>query len=315
MLRIASIGECMIELRHRSAVDLELAFGGDTLNTAVYLARLTRGRNVEVDYVTALGDDAYSEQMLATWQAEGVGTDLVARLPGRRPGLYTIRTDPRGERSFTYWRSASAARHMLEEDRAERLAERLAGYDLLYLSGVTLSILDEAQRGALMALADAVRAAGGRVAFDTNYRPIGWPGRDQARAAFDAMARRVDIAMPTLDDDQALFGVADAAAAADRWHRLGAAEVAVKRDAYPCLLSSPGYTGDVPAEPVEQMVDSTAAGDSFNAAYLAARISGAEPPEAARLGHRLAARVISQPGAVIRAAAMADLIGSVGAAP
>ena len=57
-MKIASIGECMIELRHRSAADLSLAFGGDTLNTAVYLARLLRLREASVDYVTALGDDA-----------------------------------------------------------------------------------------------------------------------------------------------------------------------------------------------------------------------------------------------------------------
>ena len=145
--------------------------------------------------------------MLAMWRAEGIGCDLVARLPGRLPGLYTIRTDRRGERTFTYWRSASAARDVLRGAHGSRIAERLAGHDLLYLSGITLSILDPAQRETLMALADAVRAQGGRVAFDSNFRPAGWPDRDEARATFDRMLRRVDIALPTLDDDQALFGV------------------------------------------------------------------------------------------------------------
>jgi 2-dehydro-3-deoxygluconokinase len=307
MLRVASIGECMIELRHRSADDLELAFGGDTLNTAVYLARMTRGHEVSVDYVTALGDDAYSDQMLAMWQAEGVGTTLVARLPRRLPGLYTIRTDQHGERSFTYWRSAAAARDMLKDGRAGRLQEALAGYDLLYLSGVTLSILDEAQRAALLALADALRAAGGRVAFDSNYRPVGWPDRDAARRAFEAMLTRTDIALPTLDDNQALFGVADASGDADRLHRLGVAEVAIKLGEAGCFLSSAEGTGAVPAEPVAEVVDSTAAGDSFNAGYLAARLLGSTPEAAARLGCRLAARVIAHPGAVIPGEAMADI--------
>ena len=306
-LRVASIGECMIELRHRSASDLQLAFGGDTLNTAVYLARLTRGRDVEVDYVTALGDDAYSEQMLAMWAAEGVGTDLVARLPGRLPGLYTIRTDAQGERSFTYWRANSAARSMLQDGRGAMLRERLAGYDLLYLSGVTLSILDQEQRTALAAIADAVRAGGGRVAFDSNYRPVGWPNQTEARAAFDAMLGRVDIAMPTLDDDHALFGIADARASVERLHRLGVAEIAVKRGANSCLLSSVRMTGESAAEQVAEVVDSTAAGDSFNAGYLAARLVGTEPPGAARLAHRLAARVIGHPGAIIAPEAMQNL--------
>lgn len=307
MIRVASIGECMIELRHRNASELDLAFGGDSLNTATYLARLTRDRGVQVDYVTALGDDAYSDAMLATWRAEGIGTDRVARLPGRLPGLYTIRTDAAGERSFTYWRSASAAREMLRGARAEPITAALAGYDLLYLSGITLSILDPEQRTALMTLADRVRAGGGRVAFDSNYRPVGWADPATARAAFDAMLARVDIALPTLDDDQALFGVRDARECADRLHRQGVAEVAVKLGQAGCFLSSAAFTGEVATEPVATVVDSTAAGDSFNAGYLAARLLGAEPQAAARLGNRLAARVIGHPGAVVPLPAMADL--------
>ena len=307
MIRIASIGECMIELRHRSATLLDLAYGGDTLNTAVYLARLTHGRDVPVDYVTALGDDAYSNGMLEAWRSESVGTDLVARLPGRLPGLYTIRTDERGERSFTYWRSAAAAREMLRGERAGELAAALEGYDLLYLSGITLSILDEPQRAAIMALADRVRADRGRVAFDSNYRPVGWPGPAAARAAFDEMLKRVDVALPTLDDEQALFGVESALACADRLHRRGVAEVAIKLGEAGCFLSSAEFTGEIAAAPAEKVVDSTAAGDSFNAGYLAARLLGADPPGAGRLGNRLAARVIGHPGAIIPSDAMADI--------
>jgi 2-dehydro-3-deoxygluconokinase len=308
MAKVASIGECRVELRHRGEHELELAYGGDTLNFAVYLVRLTRGRDVSVHYVTALGDDPYSDAMLAMWRTEGIGCELVARLPGRLPGLYTIRTDRRGERTFTYWRSASAARDLLRGEHAPRIAEHLAGYDLLYLSGITLSILDPTQRETLMALADRVRAQGGRVVFDSNFRPAGWPDRDEARATFDRMLRRVNIALPTLDDDQALFDVPNAAACAGRLHDLGVAEIAVKLGPLGCSLSLDGRVVDVPAEPVARVVDSTAAGDSFNAGYLAARLAGAVPEAAALAGNRLAARVIAHPGAVIPLAAMADLV-------
>jgi 2-dehydro-3-deoxygluconokinase len=306
-IRVASIGECMVELRHRGERDLELAFGGDTLNFAVYLARLTRDRGVEVDYVTALGDDVYSERMLAMWQSEGIGCGHVARLPGRLPGLYTIRVDAKGERTFTYWRSAAAAREMLRDGRAGRLAKALGGHQLVYLSGITLSILDRAQRADLLQLCEGVRAAGGRVAFDTNFRPAGWPDRDEARAAFDDLSRRADIVLPTLDDEQALFGVEDAAACIHRLHDLGAAEVVVKLGSEGAQVSSAVFTGKVAAEQVAEVVDSTAAGDSFNAGYLAARLLGAEPEAAARLGHRVAGRVVAYPGAIIPVEAMADL--------
>ena len=306
-LRVASIGECMVELRHRTETELDLAFGGDTLNFAVYLARLTRGRGVRVDYVTALGDDAYSDAMLAMWQGEGVGTALVARLAGRLPGLYTIRVDERGERTFTYWRSAAAARDMLKGTRAEQVGKKLAGCDLLYLSGITLSILDQPQRSDLMTLADRTREQGGRVAFDSNFRPAGWPDCDEARGVFDAMLERTDIALPTLDDEQSLYGVRDALECTERLHEKGVAEVAVKLGSAGCYLSSAAFTGEIAAKPADEVVDSTAAGDSFNAGYLAARLLGAEPEPAARLGNAVAARVIAHPGAIIPPEAMADL--------
>src|SRR3712207_2573497 len=100
MAKVAAIGECMVELTVLGADTLRLGFGGDTLNTSVYLARL----GIAVDYVTALGDDSYSARMVAQWREEGIGIDLVLRLPGRLPGLYLIETDASGERRFLYWR-------------------------------------------------------------------------------------------------------------------------------------------------------------------------------------------------------------------
>ena len=307
MIRIASIGECMVELRHRSETELDLAFGGDTLNTAVYLARLLKGRDAGVAYVTALGEDPYSARMIESWQEEGVETTHVARVGGRLPGLYTIRTDPLGERTFTYWRSASAAREMLKDERGTDMLAALAGTDLLYTSGITLSILDPPQRATLLEIADAVRTGGGRVAFDTNYRPVAWPDPAVARHVFDEMLRRTDIALPTLDDDRQLYEVGDPAACAARMHDLGVPEVVVKLGPLGARVSSPAFEGMVAPDEVVAVVDSTAAGDSFNAGYLAARLTGSAPEAAAILGNRLAAVVIQHRGAVIPREATAGL--------
>ena len=307
-IRVASIGECMIELRHRSERELELAFGGDTLNMAVYLARLTRGAGVRVDYVTALGaDDPYSEQMVREWEREGVGTGLVERLPGRLPGLYLIRLDERGERSFTYYRSAAAARDMLRGERGREVLDALRGYDLVYLTGITLSILADDQRGRLVELAEDLRRRGGRLAFDSNFRPAGWPDPEEARRWFTAFMERADILLPTLDDDRRLLGDADPESCAERRRAMGASEVAVKLGPEGCHVASDAFTGRVPPEPVPRVVDTTAAGDSFNAGYLAARLLGRPPKEAARLGNRVAARVIAHPGAIVPLEATADL--------
>ena len=317
MLRIASIGECMIELSEtavsqgsgqgaggsgRGGSAMHRTFGGDTLNTAVYLARSLGKTAAEVHYVTALGDDPFSAEMLAAWQAEGLRTDQVFRLPGRLPGLYIIRTDEAGERTFHYWRSAAAAREIFRAEQAESLAAGLSGFDLVYLSGVSLGILDAESRQRLYALLEALKHAGCRIAFDTNYRPRLWQNREEAQEAVSRVLSLAAISLPTFDDEQALFGDAEPEATAARLHGLGVEEVAVKCGGEPCLISTKDGTRQrVAGEKVERPVDTTAAGDSFNGAYLAARLGGGTPAEAAAAGHRLAARVIATKGAIIPA--------------
>ena len=106
--RVIAIGECMVELARGSDGRFGLAYGGDTFNTAVYMAR----GGVDVGYATALGDDPYSAGILALAETERVGTSLIEIMAGRMPGLYVIETTPEGERTFRYWRDAAAARDL-----------------------------------------------------------------------------------------------------------------------------------------------------------------------------------------------------------
>lgn len=308
--RIVAIGEGMIELRDLGGGRAELAFGGDTMNVAIYLARL----GAPVDYATALGDDPYSDAMAASWAEEGVGIDLVRRVAGRVPALYAIRVDDRGERTFHYWRGESPARELFDGDAAESLAARLAGYDLVYLSGISLSLYGDAGRARLFAALDRAREAGARVVFDSNYRPRGWPeGAAEARAVFDRMLARTDIALPTLDDERALHGEEDAPTCAQRLRRAGVAEVVVKTGPDGCWIDGSDGALAVPVERRQTPVDTTAAGDSFNAGYLAARLTGASPADAALQGHRLAGTVVMHRGAIIPREAMpAGLQGQTG---
>jgi 2-dehydro-3-deoxygluconokinase len=303
MLRVAAIGECMIELGQRDSATLSLAYGGDTLNTAVYLKRAA-GDRLAVDYVTALGEDPWSEAMLAFWREEGLGTDRVARLAGKLPGLYVIRVDEQGERRFYYWRSAAAVRELFRAPETLPILELLPEYDLVYLSLITLSVLAEDARDRLGEALDRARARGARVAFDTNYRPAGWPDRAGAREAAERLIARADIVLPTADDDRALFGDADLDATASRYARV---EAAVKLGGDGCLLVEGGRRRHVAVPERVIPVDTTAAGDAFNAGYLTARLLG-RAPEAAALGaHRLASAVIQHRGAIIPRAATPDL--------
>ncbi len=298
-LQIACLGECMVELAPEGAGLFRLGMGGDSFNTAAYMIRLAEAGEARVHYVTALGEDPQSARMIAAFRAEGLETDLVFRIEGAGPGLYLIETDPEGERRFHYWRGQSAARQLLDQGRAAVLAEALAGFDLVYLTGVSLAILEPSARHRLIELLEGL-APETRLAFDPNHRPALWD-RDSAVAAGARLAGLGATILASAEDARALYGAADPAVAVRRWRDAGAAEVVLRRGAAPCLIGVAGTQEivEVPAQGGVTVCDTTAAGDGFNAAYLLARLRGTEPREAAAAGHALAARVIQTPGALL----------------
>jgi 2-dehydro-3-deoxygluconokinase len=298
MTEVASIGECMIELKPGAGGLYSRGYGGDTLNTSVYLARL----GVSVDYITALGDDPLSDEMVAGWKAEGVGTDRVVRLPGKLPGIYLIQTDNKGERRFFHWRENSAVRRLMELPETGDILASLTGYDLVYLSAITLSLYSAEGKARLFAALRRARDGGTRVAFDTNFRVRLWPDLDVARAVYRDAFEMADIALASTEDLLPLYpGESNEGLLA----RIVSPEAILKLAEPASMLRFEGASHEVKAEPVSQpVVDTTAAGDSFAAAYLAARLHGAGPVDAARAGHRLAGAVVCHPGAIIPLAAM-----------
>ena len=290
MTKIVVAGEGMIELSGDHASGWRLGYGGDTLNTAIHLARLGR----DVAYLTALGDDPFSDDLRRALNAERVDSGLILTDPERRPGLYAITNDPDGERHFTYWRGESAARRLFTLpgiDAALKVAEQA---DLLVYSMISLAILPPEGREALFDLATRVRRRGGRVAFDTNYRRLLWRDSDEARAAHARAMALADIGLPTLEDEAALAGSDDLRAVLDLWSSAGVGEVVVKLGADGCVAN--GVVIPPPGPLVPR--DTSGAGDAFNAGYLHARLAGKPPREAALAGHRLAGWVVMARGAV-----------------
>jgi 2-dehydro-3-deoxygluconokinase len=298
MIKVASIGECMIELKPDVGGLYSRGYGGDTLNTSVYLARL----GVTVDYITALGDDPLSDEMVAGWKAEGVGTDRVLRLPGKLPGIYLIQTDDKGERRFFHWRENSAVRWLMDLPETDDILASLTGYDLVYLSAITLSLYSGEGRARLFAALRRARDGGTRVAFDTNFRIRLWPDLDIARTVYRDAFAAADIALASTEDLLPLY----AGDSNDRLlARISSTEAVLKLAVPASIVRFEGVSHEVKAKPVTKpVVDTTAAGDSFAAAYIFARLAGADAVEAARAGHRLASVVVCYPGAIIPRSAM-----------
>ncbi len=289
----ASIGECMIELSGNEGDQWRMGFAGDTLNTAWYMRALT-DKSFPVDYVTAFGEDSFSQKQRVFLSSNGIGIAHSPIIAGVHPGLYAITLNG-AERSFTYWRSDAAARRLACDRTA--LEKSLAARDIIYFSGISVAIILPEHRETFFDVLRQCRAAGSRIAFDPNFRHQLWLDRKAAQATISEAMRIADIALPTFPDEQALFGDKDAAACADRIAALGVSEIVVKDGTEPALVTTDGERTPVPAVSA-QALDTTGAGDSFNGAYLAARLNGLSPVEAAKKAHLVAARVVEIRGAL-----------------
>lgn len=287
---VTVIGEAMLELSRGDGDSWNLRYGGDVINTAIHLAR--SGDTVRL--ASALGADPMSADLCAAWEAEGVDTTLVPRAADRLPGLYAIETDATGERSFHYWRGEAAARRMFDLPGSADMVAQAAQSDLLYFSLITLAILPDEGREALLDLCAAVRANGGKVAFDGNYRARLWSDAATACHWRDRAIAVSDMGLPTLADEVEMGAADDAQDAAARWGAGEGREVVVK-------LGGEGALVDETIVPIPQrvpVIDSSGAGDAFNGGYLHARLAGATPVDAALAGHRLAGWNIGRRGAI-----------------
>ena len=285
MTRVACIGEPMIELSMRGNT-ASIGVAGDTLNSAIYLKR--SAPEIEVDYITRLGDDPFSTRIRAAMAYEEIGTERIQTEPGGSPGLYAISLSDTGERSFTYWRSASAARNLFSDGDFSLLES----YDLVYLSAISLAILPHSVRTALIA---HLKSTNQVVAYDSNHRPKLWDDIGHARQITREFWEFCHIPLPSIDDEMALFSEVetDVIARTKTMHGVGA----LKRGEIGPL--SIGENVDQAYSPAGKVVDTTAAGDSFNGGYLAARLQGMSQADSLRAGHDLAAVVVGYRGAII----------------
>ncbi|MEL0607270.1 sugar kinase [Vibrio echinoideorum] len=308
MSHIAIIGECMIELNGAPFGTMQQTYGGDTLNAAVYLNRSatshsssTNTPRIRTSYITALGADSISQEMLKRWQDEGLSTDLVLIDEQRSPGLYLIQLDDVGERTFLYWRNDSAARYMVQHPGFDKITAQLCDVDMVFLSGISLAILPHSDQLKLLTIIQGLRERGVTIAFDSNYRPKLWDSEDAIKETYQLAYQATDITLVTFDDEQLLWQDTHPQDTIKRLHALGVKTIVVKLGPEGCLISENPENEPVKIKttPVETVVDSTSAGDSFNGGFLSCYLAGGSIEEACHQGNALARLVIQHHGAII----------------
>ncbi|CDF98996.1 sugar kinase [Avibacterium paragallinarum] len=309
MKKIAIIGECMIELNGEPFGNMWQTYGGDTLNTATYLARVSNPQDIDVHYITAMGADKLSQQMIQHWQQDHINTGNVLIDPHRQAGLYLIQLDKFGERTFLYWRSESAARYLLQHPDYSQVQQQLSEMDMIYLSGISLAILPDADRYALIAQLKQLASQGVKIAFDSNYRPKLWESVEKTQEIYTALLPFIDLALVTFDDEQALWGDSETAQSVQRLKDFGVKNIVLKQGKDGALFcDAQGNEQHIATTPVANVVDTTSAGDAFNAGFLNGYLRDKLPQQCCQQGNQVAGIVIQHKGAIIDKNATAHLI-------
>ncbi|WP_350432686.1 sugar kinase [Shewanella sp. H8] len=295
MKSVFLFGECMVELQRVTATSLRQSFAGDVYNTGVYLKRTFSDINTHL--VTAIGQDSFSQAMLQSFADEAINTDMVFKSPDKIAGLYAIQTDSRGERSFTYWRSDSAARQVMQfiDDAA---ISKITQADMVFFSGISLAVIKPEDRDTFWQLIKQCKQAGVSIVFDPNYRARMWQNPQQAKVQFDIAFGLADVALPGVDDFDQLYGINTVDEIIAFCQPYAINELVIKNGENGINYVINDQQQHFSITPVTNVVDTTSAGDSFNGVYLGARLSGLDINTAIKLASHAAGFVIQHKGAI-----------------
>lgn len=305
MKNIFLFGECMIELMKGSSNTMKQSYAGDVFNTAVYLKRTFT--DIKVHLVTAVGKDEFSLDMIQYFQNENIGTDFVFQSEDKIPGLYSIQLDDEGERSFTYWRENSAARQVMQhiDDNA---INALSEGDMFFFSGISLAVVQPAQRAAFWAMIEKLKSAGVKIVFDPNYRARMWDSQAQAKEAFEQAFSYADTLLPGVDDFEQLYNFTTSEAVFEFCKQYNFDELVIKNGEAGIYCYEGDQSYHFPITPVKNVVDTTSAGDSFNGVYLGARVENHSITSAVDLASKAAGFVIQHYGAIVDPKLFSDFI-------
>lgn len=298
MSTLLAIGECMVELVPQGISECKQSFAGDTYNALVYAKRFAQQLNCEL--FSAVGEDVLSVNMLKKWQQEGISAKQVIKTTKHNVGIYAISTDQQGERSFDYWREQSAAKHMMQLFAAKPFDLGLDKNDWVFFSGISLAILDDESKQALLDLLAKLKQQGCTIAFDPNYRARMWRSKEHAITWLERAYQVSNVVLPGLDDHHTLFGHTDIADIVEYCSEFTIDEVVIKAGSKGMqVFCKNTLTAQWSFNPAPQQVDSTAAGDSFAGTYLAARMAKHEPQTALQMADKVASQVVQHQGAIL----------------
>lgn len=284
---IVGLGEPLIEFNRQPDGRWLDGFGGDTSNAAIAAAR----QGARVAMIARIGADAFGDALMGLWREEGVASDFVARDRHAPTGIYFVHHGADGH-TFSYRREGSPASRMRPEDVPE---DAIRGARVLHLSGISQAISASAADACFHAMKLA-NEAGVSVSYDLNLRRQLWP-LERARGVIHEAMRRVDIALPGLDDARALTGLDSPEEILAFYRGLGPRIVALTLGTDGVMVADGEAVHRVPAYPAK-LVDASGAGDCFDGAFLARWLATGDVAAAANYANCAAALSVQGYGAI-----------------
>ena len=290
---IAIIGECLIELSTNGTLAdtsmLNKYFGGDTVTTAVAIARL----GGHVTYLTKVGNDGFSEFIISSLQKEGIDTSLI-KSNDEQNGMYIVSRTP-DKNEFLYYKRKTAATKLSIEDISEECIKKIK---LVYSTGVVQSLSANA-RELVRETFKTAKENDVLTAYDPNYTSCFMNSSD-TREYFEEIIDYTDIIFLSLKNDAVkLYNVDSMEKVMKYFWDKGVKIVVVKSHVDNGYYV--GYKGEINFTPfynTQKAIDVTASGDVFNGGFLYALTNGHTPLEAMKFAAVVAGLQTQNYGAI-----------------
>jgi len=290
---VLTLGEPLVLLQPdmpvsiEQATSLNLDLAGAEANLAIGLSRLGHA----VRYISRVGDDPFGRRVRAVLETEGVDVTDLKIDSHASTGIYFKEWLPDGQRRIYYYRKGSAASRLTPEDLH---AESFAGVRIVHLTGITPALSASCAATVHHACVLA-HAAGALVSFDPNYRPQLW-SPEEMRSTLLPLLAQVDMLLLSQEDACALFALDEEASILQLVSSAGPEIVVLKQGERGAQAWNNGEHIEVPAVPVERVIDPVGAGDGFNAGFLAGWLRGASFEAALHLGAQVGAAAVAHAG-------------------
>ncbi len=293
-INVCSIGEAMIEISNLKNSLYNQSFAGDTLNFCNYLDK----KKLNAFFLSAIGKSEINQSLLDFVKSKKISTKHIKQINQSEVGLYLIKNKNNGEKQFFYWRDESAAKQYFNNIDFLNLYKELKNFDYIYFSGITLSIIHISKLNNFIKLLKQLKVKKIKIVFDFNIRPSRW-NKKNLNKFFNSVLKFVDICFLSGEDMNYWKNKNNIKSYEKIVRKYKIKHSIFRKNAkftY-VFLNKTKYV--FRNKLLKKVVDTSGAGDGFNAAYLSNFIVNNDPLLALKAGSSLGSKIVMKKGAIV----------------